>query len=148
MKPVIVSLIMLCILASCADNDSKTENESQTDIDAARDFIRAALDGDFKKARNYMLTDSINEERMSLVERVNLSPEEKRGLAAAAINIHQVNPVNDSTTIVIYSNSFKNNRDTLKVLKTSGKWLVDFNYLFEHDNDTLVKYPVTKDTLQ
>jgi len=45
--------------------------------------------------------------------------------------------VNDSTSIVIYSNSFKNNPDTLKVIKTGGKWLVDFKYLYLHDADTI-----------
>src|SRR5688572_12905185 len=128
MKPTFLFLIVLIFTTACSDN-KKVDTESQTDIDAARDFIRAALDGDFKKARLYMINDSINEERMSLVERVNLSPDEKRGLAASAINIHQVNPVNDSTTVVIYSNSFKNNKDTLRVVKAAGRWLVDFNYL-------------------
>ena len=87
-----------------------------------------------------MLRDSINEERMNLIERVSLSPDEKKGLAASSINIHSMTPVNDSVTVVIYSNSFKNNWDTLRVLKQQGKWLVDFNYLWEHDADTLVRY--------
>ena len=89
-----------------------------------------------------MIGDSANEERMNLVERVNqnLSPDEKKGLAASSINIHNVTPVNDTTTVVIYSNSFKNNWDTLRVIKQQEKWLVDFVYLWEHDKDTLVHY--------
>ena len=82
---------------------------------------------------------------MHAIERVNLSPDEKKGLAAASINIHRVLPINDTATVVIYSNSFKNNWDTLRVIRESGKWLVDFNYLFDHDSDTTVHYPETKD---
>ena len=140
-------LVLSIILIACSDNDRKSDTKSTSDIDAARDFIRASLDGDFKKARSFMLTDSANQERMNLIERVNLSKEERNGLAAASINIHNVNQVNDSTTIVIYSNSYKNNWDTLRVLKQNSAWLVDFNYLFDHDSDSNLTYPI-KDTLQ
>lgn len=131
------SLLLLC-LGACNNADRQNTGESENDVDAARNFIQSALAGDYEKARTYMLTDSTNQERMNAVERVNLSPEEKKGLAGASINIHDVSrPVKDSVTIVIYSNSFKNNRDTLKVLKQNGKWLVDFDYLFTHDTDSL-----------
>ncbi|HEX6181626.1 MAG TPA: hypothetical protein VFZ47_10300 [Chitinophagaceae bacterium] len=142
------SFLLFFLLVACESNDRKPGSEPETDIDAARDFIRASLDGNFKKARNYMLNDSANEERMNLIERVNqnLSPDEKKGLAASSINIHNVTPVNDSATVVIYSNSYKNNWDTLRVLKQQGKWLVDFVYLWEHDKDTLVQFK-TQDPL-
>ena len=51
-------------------------------------------------------------------------------------------------TIIIYSNSYKNDHDTLKVLKVSNQWLVDLKYLFEHDADTLTVKPLTNDTLK
>ncbi|MDP4263798.1 MAG: DUF4878 domain-containing protein [Bacteroidota bacterium] len=138
----LLSFLFFCLVA--CNNPGKQALKSENDLDAVRNFIQAALYGKYDEARNYMLPDSINEERMRLIERVKLSPDEKRGLATASINIHNVNPVNDSTTIVIYSNSFKNDRDTLKVVRVKGQWLVDFNYLFEHDNDTLMKKPVNK----
>jgi hypothetical protein len=136
----ILSLSLL-LLSFCACNNSDKQANSENDVDAARNFIQAALNGDYQKARIYMLPDSVNQERMNLIERVTLSPEEKKGLAEASINIHKVDPVNDSTTIVVYSNSFKNNRDTLKVVRQHGDWLVDFNYLFDHDPDSLSMAP-------
>jgi len=72
----------------------------------------------------------------------------KDGYRTASINIHKVSTMNDSTTVVIYSNSFKNDHDTLKVLKRDGQWKVDLKYLFEHDTDTLQRKPVTNDTLK
>lgn len=134
MKKIFPSLLLLLVLA-CNNSDKKLESEN--DVDAARNFINAALAGDYNKARTFMLRDSANEERMNLIERVNLLPEEKKGLAAATINIHSVKKLNDSATVVIYSNSFKNNWDTLKVVRDKGQWLVDFDYLFDHDSDTL-----------
>ncbi len=96
-----------------------------------------------------MIADSINTGLMNAYERVPLSSNEKSGLATASINIHNVNRANDSVTVVIYSNSFKNNWDTLKVLKQNNEWLVDFKYLFNHDQDTLLNAPVNKtDSIQ
>lgn len=135
----IFSLLFLLFYLSACDNSDRKPAPAENDVDAARSFIQAALSGDYKLARNYMLDDSVNQERMTLIERVNLSEEERKGLAAASIRILNVNrPVKDSVTIVVYSNSYKNNPDTLKVLKQNGEWLVDFNYLFDHDNDSLV----------
>jgi len=95
-----------------------------------------------------MLSDSGNLEWMNAIRRNNLSKEERSGLSSASINIHNIARRNDSTTIVIYSNSFKNNWDTLKVVKREGKWLVDFKYLFEHSTDTLNVAPAINDTLR
>lgn len=131
------SFLLFCLYA-CNDAGKKSIGESENDVDAARNFINAALEGNYEKAKTYMLPDSINIERMNAIERVKLSPEEKKGLADASINIHEVtNTIKDSVTIVVYSNSFKNNWDTLRVIKQDGQWLVDFNYLFNRDSDTL-----------
>ena len=129
------SLLLFCLYAC---NEVKKEPASENDVDAVRNFIQAALEGNYEKAKTFMLSDSVSMERMGNIERVNLSPDEKRGLASASINVHDISRRNDSTTIVIYSNSFKNNWDTLKAVKVKGQWLVDFNYLFDHDSDTLV----------
>ena len=136
------SFLLFCFYA-CKNEDKQKTAQSENDVDAVRNFLQSALYGDYEKAKIYMLPDSANEERMNAVKRVKRSPEEQKGLAGASINIHNVNPVNDSTTIVIYSNSFKNNWDTLKIVKLKGQWLVDFKYLFEHDSDTLIN-PVNK----
>jgi Domain of unknown function (DUF4878) len=130
-------------IAACNNNKEETP-KAESDVDAVRNFIQYALYGDYEKAKTYMLPDSINREQMNAIERVNLSPEEKKGLATASINIHNISRVNDSVTVVIYSNSFKNNWDTLRAIKQNNEWLVDFNYLFNHDTDTLTKPSINK----
>jgi hypothetical protein len=143
MKRLTILSFSLVIIAACNNGNKDQNPKSENDVDAVRNFIQAALYGDYDKAKTYMLKDSVNVGQMDAVKRVPLSPEEKRGLASASIIIHDVDRVNDSTTIVIYSNSFKNNKDTLRAIKHNNEWLVDLNYLFNHDTDTLNK----KDTL-
>jgi len=142
MKKIFYLSSLLLLFVAC--NNGKDEPKSENDLDAVRNFVQAALYGDYEKAKSYMLRDSLNLQRMDAIKRVPLSSEEKKGLATATIIIHDVNHVNDSTTVVIYSNSFKNNWDTLRVLKQANEWLVDFNYLFNHDLDTLLN---KKDTV-
>lgn len=108
--------------------------EAENEIDAARQFIRASLDGRFDLARDFLLVDSLNNNYMDLAERSyqKASPADKESYKGATLVIHNTNTVNDSITIVIFSNSFKNDHDTLRVLKTEGKWRVDLKYLFGH----------------
>lgn len=134
--------LLLCLLAC---NDAGQNMKSENDVDAARNFIQAALNGDYNKARGYMLPNQINEQRMDAIERVPLRSDEKKGLAEASINIHNVSKINDTATIVIYSNSFKNDWDTLRVIKQKDQWLVDFNYYFTHDSDSSLAVPDLKD---
>jgi hypothetical protein len=141
---------LLFLSASCGNNDKKSDGQSSNNIDAARNFIRAALDGKFNEAKNFLLKDSVNLNWMDIAERSYKKADQntKDGYLASSINMHQVNPVNDSVTIIIYSNSFKNDHDTLKVVKIKGEWLVDLKYLFEHDTDTLLQKQVNIDTLK
>ena len=144
MKKFIFPLAALLLIAACNNSDSDKSGNSENDIDAARNFIQSALYNDFQKARTYMLQDTPNLNQMAAIERINLSEEEKKGLAGASIKIHNVNKINDSTTVVIYSNSYKNNQDTLRVKRIAGKWLVDFDYIWNHDENALQPPPLLK----
>jgi hypothetical protein len=145
----LIFLFLLFLLPACS-NDKKPTGHSENDIDAARNFIRAALDGKFDEARNVMVDDSDNVHYLDNAERIykGMNQEIINSYRGASINVHQVNTINDTTTVVIYSNSFKNDHDTLKVVKQNGQWLVDFKYLYEHDLDTLYNKPVNKDSLK
>lgn len=142
-------MFLLFSLYSCKSKENQ-QGQSENNVDAARNFIRAALDGKFNEARTYMLLDTSNTNYMDVAERSYQRAGQaiKDGYRTSNIHIHEVKPVNDSTSIVIYSNSFKNDHDTLKVLKINNQWLVDLKYLYEHDADTLVNKPVVNDTIQ
>ena len=142
-------LFLLFSFYACKSKDKET-SKSENNIDAARNFIRAALDGKFEEARTYLLVDSINTNWMDIAERSYQKSDQavKDGYRASSINIHNVSKPNDSTTVLIYSNSFKNDHDTLKVLRINGQWLVDLKYLFEHDADTIQYKKNTIDTIK
>lgn len=147
----ITACVFLSLISSCKGKDKQSSTKSENNIDAARNFIRAALDGKFDEARNFMLADSVNTNYMDLAERSfqNINQTIKDGYRAASIKILNVQElVKDSQTVVIYSNSFMNNPDTLKVLKVNGQWLVDFKYLYQHDADTTINKPGVNDTLK
>ncbi|MFT4094820.1 MAG: hypothetical protein QM640_14405 [Niabella sp.] len=133
-KNVLLLCSVLAVIAISCKNKEDEKQDMSTDIGAAIGFLQAALKGKYDVAADYMLHDSTNDEQLDAVSRVRLSSEEKIGLWGASINIHSRKLINDSTSIIVYSNSFhKENSDTLKVVKKEGRWLVDFKYLFDHD---------------
>jgi hypothetical protein len=138
MKKIISASFLLFILAACNNNNRDGSGKSENDVDAARNFIRSALDGNFSQARQYMLQDTANLQYLDVAQRnYQRAPEPTiKSYKESSINIHQVTPVNDSITVVVYSNSFKQDHDTLKVLRLNNQWLVDLKYLYQHDMDT------------
>ena len=132
------SFLFLSLTACNSDDRQSTSTTSDSDIDAARNFIQAALVGDFEKAKNFMINDSLNHEDLNATQRLNerLTREEKEKYQEASIRIHQNRKLNDTTSIIYYSNSYKNQKDSLKVIKENGEWLVDFKYIF-HKTDSL-----------
>ena len=143
---------LFLLLAGCGNADQKVATgKSENDIDAARNFIRSALDGKFSEAKTFLLSDSSNLQFFDVYERnyQKTDPEIRRSYREATINIHTVKPVNDSTTVVIYSNSYKKDHDTLKVLLKNNQWLVDLKYLFQHDMDSIHTFnTLQQDTLK
>lgn len=139
------------LLQACKSKDNQESPASENNIDAARNFIRAALDGKFDEARTFMIQDSLNMNYMDIAERSyqHTDQAQKDGYRTATIRIFSpVKEINDSTSIVIYSNTYKNDPDTLRVMRVKGQWLVDLKYLFEHDADTLAQPALQKDTLK
>lgn len=128
--------IPLVCLTWVACQQKQPTASSESDLDAARNFVQAALANDFKKAALYMIDDSLNRNYLDVTARSfdHLDPDTREKYRGATIRIHQpVTYLNDSTTIVVYSNSYKNDLDTLRVLRQNGQWLVDLKYLFEHE---------------
>jgi hypothetical protein len=149
-KLIQLSPFLFLFFYSCNNSGKTTTPQSENDIDAARNFIRAALDGDYEKGRNMLAGDSTNYQYFEEYAKAHskMDAEEKKEFQEASINVHAVTPVNDSITIVIYSNSYKNDHDTLKLMKTGGQWMVDLKYLFNHDMDTLQHSMNKTDTLK
>lgn len=133
-KLIQLSAFLLLFIAACNNADHQnTVLNSENDIDAARNFIQSALEGNYKNARKFLLSDSLNMQYLDAFERnynERMDPEDKREYRQASININSINQLNDSTTIINYSNSFKKQSDTLKVIRVNQEWLVDLKYSF------------------
>ena len=95
-----------------------------------------------------MIQDSLNLNYLDVAERSfkNLSQDARDGYRGSSIRFHQpISNPNDSTSIIIFSNSYKNDPDTLRLLRINGRWLVDFKYLYQHDQDSLQTIPSLPD---
>ncbi|MBI1343788.1 MAG: hypothetical protein GC171_12700 [Terrimonas sp.] len=141
MKKIISASFLFLFLCACNENKvSEQEPEDQkTDLNAATDFIRYALDGNYDKARKMVVPDSVNRQTIDLFEwdyRNKRSPEEKRSYRESSIHILQSRHLNDSVTILTYSNSFRNTPDSLKVVRINGQWLIDMSYRFQPKDTT------------
>jgi len=132
MKPkLFISFLILQALTACSSDD-KTLSTSDSDVDAASNFIRASLDNNFEEAKNYIVKDSTNTEYLNAVKRnrAKLTKAENFNYREASIRVYDTRKINDSTSIVSYSNSYKNQKDSVKVVRVNGQWLVDFKYSF------------------
>jgi hypothetical protein len=121
--------VLLLLLASCNDKKSIPN----TDIDVARAFIRDIMDNNFADAQPLMLTDDMNQGYLDVTKRKlgSFGQDELEGYKNADIIFNQVSNVNDSVTIINYSNSYKiKDPDKVKMVRVNGKWLVDLKYTF------------------
>jgi hypothetical protein len=139
MKKLLTAFLFLAILVSC--NDNNNSQSSENDVDAARNFIRASLDRNWIRARQYLLQDSANLQRLERIETQTRSEDKiiRSNYKEASINLFETRTINDSISIITYSNSYKNQKDSLKVVKANGQWLVDLKYSFLPPPDLLSK---------
>jgi len=131
------ALVLLFVFACNANDDGDAAGKPENDVDAARMFIRDALDGNYKKARKLVLQDSSNVQLLDNLERAylhNNDATEQRGYREASIRIHETKKINDTVSVVVYSNSFKNKKDSVKTVKIGNDWLVDLKYSFPQTN--------------
>ncbi len=111
------------LLAACQGGYKKAEDAE----DAGREFIRASLNGDYKKAQYYLLDDSVNQLLIKTWQQgfEKLDPETRQSYKEANIVVLKISPLNDSTSKFSFSNSYKKDTTTLKIVRIRGEWLVD-----------------------
>lgn len=123
-------LAMLLLLTRCSGPEGHKEPEDA--LDAAREFVRAVLDGDYARAELHLLDDDDRVLFGRYKQYRNARPDsERRQLKSATIIINKVEAVNDSVTMVDYANSLSREPTELRVVRRGGRWLVDFSHTFE-----------------
>jgi hypothetical protein len=119
-------LPVLLLLAGCAEPQGFRQPEDG--LEAAREFIRATLDGDYGKAEMYVSAEGQDLELYARWrEHMRRQPERERlGLKSSTILIESVETPNDSLTIVRYANSFHRQSTRIVVARRNGAWRVRF----------------------
>lgn len=138
MKKIISFFALSLFVISCSE-----EHLDKSDpITSGRGFIEASLKGDYVKAKKYMLIDSTNEQYIHGFEDFNqkLTPLEREGYRDADIIIDSTKSPNDSTDIIYYKNTYKNQPTKIMLIKKGNDWLVDFKYTFLNGQPSI---PVT-----
>ena len=130
--------LLLLILYACNNSSEEPQVKPENGMDAAGKFIRAALDGDYRKAKSFLVNDSTNKQVIDLYEwnyNHKMTLEDKKAYKNASIRfLKETHQLNDSVTIVYYSNSYKDVSDSLKIIKTNGQWFVDLNFTFQQND--------------
>jgi hypothetical protein len=122
------------ILAAC--NDPHSYKKAEDAQDAGRQFIRASLDGDIERAGFYLYADSTNKIMFTKWKKVydRMSPDEQQKYKDASILPIEIKAINDSVTSYTYSNSYKKDTTTVRVVRINGEWLVDLKEILNHDH--------------
>jgi hypothetical protein len=101
-------------------------------LDAGREFIRAVLDGDYKKGELYILPDDEDKRIYKrYTDYMKKRPaEELAALKSANIIVNKIEQLDNNTQIINYANSYSQKPMDIKVVKKDGEWWVDFKYTF------------------
>jgi hypothetical protein len=129
---VIVFISVLLFLVACSAKTTVLI-PAENGFDAGREFIDACLKGDFSKAAFYMLNNNKNTPLLKAIE-ASYREKDKDGrqeLRTASIQIKKVSEPNDSTVILLYSNSVDTITKKAVVLKQNNIWLVDLQKTFQ-----------------
>ena len=125
-----ITILFFAAFTAC----NNTRRNPVTDIDVARAFIKDILENDYKNAKTLVLDEEMNKQYFELSKKdfEGKSEEELENYKKADIIINEIKNVNDSVTIVNYSNSYKKNiKYEVKVVRINSQWLVDLKHTFQ-----------------
>lgn len=126
----LIVFLVVNVFSSCG-NKSTVPN---TDIDVARAFIKDVLANNFKDAKSLVLDEDINNQYFDLAKKEfeGKDKDELEKYKESDIIINELKNVNDSVTLLNYSNSYKKTmKSEVKVVKVNGQWLIDLKHTFQ-----------------
>ncbi|MBV4358492.1 hypothetical protein [Pinibacter aurantiacus] len=136
MKKLLLFFAISSALFACGSNSNAGLEKAEDAQDAGRLFIRASLDGDYDRAMNYMLKDSMNVMILRKWKDENydkLSNENKINYKNANILPIKIENVSDSIVSYAYTNTFKRNDTTvLFIIRSNGDWKVDLKKIHRY----------------
>jgi len=135
MKIKLYFIAVLIMLAACSN---KKDTRPVTAMDTGRDFIRATLDGDFKTAESLLLNEPENNQLFDSYKELysRLRPDQKDAYHKASYNINTFKDLNDSVSVINYSNSYMQKPMNIKLVRKDNLWRVDFKYTSQDSTAT------------
>lgn len=123
---------LLTVLFSLSQCQSEKKQRPTNALETGRTFIKASLDGDFETAATLIVADTQNIQLFTAYKEYysRMSEEKKKHYKAADYIINKFTDINDSTTIINYSNDYMNKPMDIKVVKINNEWSVDFKYTY------------------
>ena len=123
-------LFLALFLWQCSPSDQYEVADNP--LDGGRYFIENCMQGNFKKAKFYVLEDA---ENIALFEKMasnyfGLDKEGRQQLRLASIQINEISAVDSTISIMNYQNSFDNQVHKLKIMETPKGWKVDLKYSY------------------
>ena len=121
----------LFIISSACNNNSPAE-QADNPLDGGRYFIENYMQGDMKKAQEYLLVDPKNQAYFDQMTKdyFSLDKEGRTQLRLSAIEINEVKTLNDQASAIIYANSHDKIQRWIKVVSTPKGWKVDLKYSY------------------
>jgi len=129
MRIISLSFLLAVTLLGCGEEKSKRPENA---LDTGRAFIRSSLNGEFEQASGLIWQDSANK---SLFDSYRLfyqrmPNEKKENYRNASFEINKMLDLDDSTTIINFSNSYMNKPMDIKLIRRKNSWWVDFKYSY------------------
>ena len=137
MKYTIIIFLQATFIISCTQTETKRPTAA---MEVGNSFIRATLDGDFKNAAALLYNDSANNEIFDAFKRSfeAFPADKKASYKNASYTVNSFTEINDSTSILDYSNTFMKQNQKIKLIKKAAQWSVDFKYT-TGDTTTITK---------
>ena len=127
-----ILLTLLVLISTSGCGPRQTYHKPNDPLEAGRDFIRFALDGNMEQARQFILPGPDNERLFNKIvaDYEKSNDDAKASYKEASIIVNKVENLDDSTTIINFANSYKKKNSEIKLVKLNGEWWVDFKYTF------------------
>ena len=131
-------LILYCsfISAMVACSSTSAVEKADNPLDGGRYFIENYMQGDMKKAQQYLLVDTQNQAFFDQMTKdyFALDKEGRMQLRQASIQINEVKTINEHTSIILYQNSQDKTPRWIKVVFSPDGWKVDLKYSYGPNN--------------
>ncbi len=132
MKSTFLILLLLSavmIFISCSEEKKDRPN---TAIETGTAFIKASLNGDFSTSESLILKDSSNSALFNAYKEYyeKLPAEKKLHYKQSSYEIIKLDEINDSVTIINFSNDYMNKPMDIKIVRVKNNWFIDFKYTY------------------